>query len=107
MGAFISDVRGEVFAVAEPYAVRVEIGDYSAMVTDGQFLGAILLGKPHTIFSAEFERILFSLDGKEQGDGVPSGRRWRYLRWSGWLVDASGEYIGDGPLFTVDAEGNV
>ncbi|MBH1548778.1 hypothetical protein I5U02_02195 [Stenotrophomonas maltophilia] len=107
MGAYISDVRGEVFAIAEPYAVRIEIDDYAALATEGQFLGAILVGSPHTIFCAEFERILFSFDGKEQGDDAPSGRRWRYLRWSGWLVDASGEYIGDVPLFTVDADGNV
>jgi hypothetical protein len=107
LGSYIPDPHGEAFAVSEPYTVQIAVDDYSEMVTDGQFLGSILAGSPNTIFAAENDRALFSLDGLEQGDGAPTSRRWRFLRWSGWLVDEHGRRVGNQPLFTVDANDNV
>lgn len=87
--------------------MRVTVDDYAALVTEGPFLGSILMGTPPTIFAADNERILFGLDGLERGDDAPTPRRWRYLRWSAWLVDSTGIRVGTCPLFSVDLAADV
>jgi len=107
IGTYVGNASGQAFSVASPYAVQVTVDDYASLATDGQFLGSILVGSPHTIFAAEQEQILFGLDGLERGDDAPTSRRWRYLRWSAWLVDSTGRSVGPSPLFSVDVAANV